>query len=80
MERAKFTRFRASVYMDVWVEGFENQTLEEARAEAQKRVEASIICVCENKDEAMTGVCNLYVGGVAHYTPGNLLKPLDREI
>jgi len=77
-------RFRASIYLDVFIENKDgSKTLEEAREDARQQVLAVSASLSHPDvdlfDEA-PDVCNSYVGGVAHYTPRNLLKPLDREI
>lgn len=60
-------RFRASIYVDIFVPQTEN--LEEDRKTASQEAE-NIVRSIPN---------NAYVGGVAYYTP-RLDKPLDREI
>jgi hypothetical protein len=78
------TRFRASIYLDIFIEG--DKTLEQARAEAQNQVEGIVAVLSSPEDVGYhadlkdMNYSNPYVGGVAHYTPCNLLKPLDREI
>jgi len=59
-------RFRASIYVDVWVP--ETDNLEDDRAKATEQV-----------NEFQDKIPNSYIGGVAKYSR-NLLKPLDREI
>ena len=59
-------RFRASIYVDVWVKQTDN--LEEDRKKAEEQVR-----------EFQEQIPNSYVGGVALYQH-NLLQPLDREI
>jgi hypothetical protein len=59
-------RFRASVYVDVWVP--QTDDLEADRAEAQRIAE-----------EFASLRPNSYVGGVAGFT-GNIDRPFDREI
>ena len=60
-------RFRASIYVDVFVP--ETDNLEADRAAAEEEVK-----------NFASSIPNSYVGGVAYYTPRNLMKPLDREI
>lgn len=61
-------RFRASIYVDVWVK--ETDNLEEDRQQAWAEV-----------SQYLEKIPNSYVGGVAYLPPGrDLLKPLDREI
>lgn len=73
-------RFRVSIYLDVFIEEGDNETLEQSRAKAEEQVRRVITHVDNLPSYSAPGCCNLYVGGVAHYTPENLLKPLDREI
>lgn len=61
-------RFRASIYVDVWVK--ETDDLEDDRQQAWAEV-----------SQFQQKIPNSYVGGVAYLPPGRgLLKPLDREI
>lgn len=73
-------RFRASIYVDVFIKG--DKDLETARAEAQEQVEGIVKALSNSDEDSLIDLnyCNPYVGGVAHYNPRNLLKPLDREI
>jgi hypothetical protein len=75
------TRFRASIYLDIFVEG--DKSLEQAREEATAEVQS---IVHELSQPTVDGplehlnYSNPYLGGVAHYTPNNLLVPFDRDI
>ncbi len=71
-------RFRASIYVDVFIE--DEEDLEKAREKATKQVQEIVEHISETPKNIAPDVCNPYVGGVAHYTPENLLKPLDKEI
>lgn len=81
------TRFRGSIYVDVWVQSFSPEVyndetdettgrkvrpIEEMRAEAEEILK-------EAADEISSKIGNAYVGGVGLMT-GNILHPLDREI
>jgi len=66
-EGANETRFRASIYVDIFVESMGD--LEKEREEARKQVE-----------EFADKIPNSYVGDVAYYTPSNLMNPFDKEI
>ncbi len=76
----KRTRFRASIYVDVFIdeerEDGTEKTLEEMREEAEHKVQDASNAI-EASDAEVT---NPYVGGVAKYTPENLVQPLDRNI
>jgi hypothetical protein len=72
------TRFRASIYLDVFIEG--DKPLEEARAEATAQVNELVQSISEVGFREDLNYSNPYVGGVAHYEPKNLLKPLDKDI
>lgn len=72
------TRFRASIYLDIFIEG--DKPLEEARAEATAQAYEIVQSLSEAGFREDLIYSNPYVGGVAHYEPRNLLKPLDREI
>jgi hypothetical protein len=76
---AKERRFRASVYMDIFVP--ETDDLEKDREAAEKAVTELVDKLGAN-EEGFTpeGIFNPYVGGVAAYNPRNLLKSMDREI
>lgn len=78
-------RFRASIYLDVFIEG-DSLSLEQARTQATDQVR-NIVALISTPDDCgyledlkNSDCCNAYVGGVAKYTPNNLFKPLDREI
>jgi hypothetical protein len=71
-------RFRASIYLDVWIDS--DKDLEDAREEAMQQVRRVITHAEDRPEYSAPGCVNLYVGGVARYTPENLLKPLDRDI
>jgi len=60
-------RFRASIYMDIFVP--ETDDLEGDREAA--KAEADMIS---------DNIPNSYVGGVAYYNPRNLMNPLDKDI
>jgi hypothetical protein len=60
-------RFRASIYVDVFVP--ETDDLEADREAATKEME-----------EYARNIPNSYVGGVASYNPHNLSKSLDKDI
>ena len=70
-------RFRGSIYFDVFVEG---EDLEQAREQATNSANEIIEFVNDDAKQTDAPICNLYIGGVARYTPQNLLKPFDREI
>lgn len=76
-------RFRASIYLDVFIEG--DQDLEAARAKAKEQLEKIVGVLSQPLLEgelilSNTNYSNPYVGDCALYTSQNLLKPLDREI
>ena len=60
-------RFRASIYIDIFVPQTDDleRDREAAKAEA---------------DMASDSIPNSYVGGVAFYNPRNLMNPLDKDI
>ena len=64
-DRLPERRFRASIYVDVWVEATDNPEADRARAEAQV-------------EEYRKNIPNSYVGGVAVLARGSLA--LDRDI
>jgi len=78
------TRFRVSIYFDIFIKG--DKTLEQARAEAEENARGvkAVLSSPEDigywRDLKDTNYSNPYIGGVAHYTPENGLTPLDREI
>jgi len=88
----KQKRFRASIYIDIFIEEIkikicggqeieEYKDLEEMREEAKRRIQEVVdeITNTENKN-IPDEVFNPYVGGVAAYNTRDLLRPLDREI
>ena len=70
-------RFRGSIYFDVFVE---SEDLEVAREQATQSAQEVIDFVNDDAKQNGEPLCNLYIGGVARYTPQNLLKPFDRDI
>lgn len=88
-------RFRASVYLDIFIDPVKEKadseeedqikTLEEARQEAKENIDRLIDAMSRPGDHDCDGLrdikySNPYTGGVAHYNPNNLLHPLDRDI
>ena len=71
-------RFKASIYLDVWIDS--QVDLETARHEAEKQVKQLIRSTARRPRYMAQNCCNLYLGGVALFTPGNLKRPLDKEI
>lgn len=77
--KARDRRFRASIYVDVFVP--ETDDIEKDREVAEQAVTELANKLGAN-EEGFTPeyIFNPYVGGVAAYNPRNLLKPLDRDI
>lgn len=83
-------RFRASIYLDIYVKDKKEvngeevyRDLEEMREEARKQVQSLVDSISKYEPidfDSTKDVCNPYVGDVAKYTPKNLLKPFDRDI
>lgn len=83
-------RFRASIYLDVGIKFDINEfnemshpeMVEKLRERAREQVQAIVEAISHQEIafEFAPDVYNPYLGGIAVYDPGNLLKPLDREI
>jgi hypothetical protein len=73
-------RFRASIYVDIFVPTSHND-VEQDREVARQAVHSLVAEISANENCFVPKmICNPFVGGVAFYTPGNLLNPLDKEI
>lgn len=76
-------RFRASLYIDFEIES--DRPLEICRTEVTRKL-IKIRDILGSPDDYSTEdlsnmkYYNPRVGGVAHYTPDNLIEPLDKEI
>ena len=62
-------RFRASLYVDIFISPDAANDLESARMLAEEKM-----------DKLSNAVDNSYVGGVAYYDPHKSGDPLDRDI
>lgn len=67
-ESAAERRFRASIYVDIWVPKTDDLEADRAKAEA----------IAEEYRKKVS--LEAWVGGVAKYNPHDYHQPLDREI